>query len=333
MSINSPDELLKKIQSLPGKNVFNKIPFENEEYQRELEKKIKAMNYSPDDFKGGIDGLITKFWEDIEMLDEDEVILIKEKIAIGNVRIDTIRTRLVSENGYHAIIFNHGLFMYLNKNLKLSYASVCPQDVIYCNRISEDEYSGEIFKSFRDELSKIYKHSQSVMGAMVLLKPDVYIVGQQLEFMELFILCHELGHFINGDADDLKKNVSLNKLDEKISDDEVSQMREFNADFTGFQLLIKILIKKNKLGKNSIHPSLILNFLILNFNIFTELAPENLKSHPHPIDRLLTLVLNVYGQDAAEFIEKTYEQRNYTIENKDKMFEIASRLNELFENS
>lgn len=331
MEIKSPQELLEKIQSQLGRNIPTKIPFENEEYQRHFEKKAENMAVNPEMYENGLDNLIQGFWDDIEMLDEDEVKIIKDKIAIGNAKIDSIRARLVKVNDFYVIVFNFGLYLYLNKNLKLLYASQKPDDVIFCNRIEKEQYSSEIFREFRDELSHIYKGAGRVLGTMILLKPEVILVEIQLYFIELFILCHELGHFFNGDLDDKKSTTSLyDNSDEKILSNENSQLKEINADIKGFQLLIKILIKKNNLGKNIMSPELILPTLITNFDIFTEIAPKDCESHPHPIDRLLNIIDVYYGKDVTEFIIKTYEEPGYSIANTEKFLEYSKRLNGYF---
>ncbi len=332
MNIKSPQKLLEKIQSQLGQNIPTNLPFENEEYHLHFQKRAEEMNFKPEEYENGIDDLIKGFWEDIDMLDDDEVKIIKEKIAIGNAKIDTFRAMLVKVGNFYSIIFNFGLYIYLNKNLKLLHATHKPNDVMFCNRIEKKEYSGEIFHEFRDELCKIYKGAGRVLGAIVLLNPEVTIVGKQLYFIELFILCHELGHFFNGDLEDKTTTVSLyENSEEQILNEKNSNLKEFKADIKGFQLVLKILIKKHKLGKNPVPPHLILSILIINFNILTELAPKESKTHPYPINRLLNIVDLFYGKDAADFILKTYEEPNLLIKNKAKFTEISNRLKKYFE--
>lgn len=332
MKIKSPQELLEKIQLQLGRNIPTKIPFENEEYQLHFEKKVDDMGVKPEMYEKGLDNLIQGFWDDIEMLDEHEVKIIKEKIAIGNAKIDSIRAQLVMVDNFYAIVFNFGLYIYINKNLKLLYASQKPDDVMFCNRIEKEQYSSEIFREFRDELSHIYKGARRVLGTLIILKPEVKLIEVQLYFIELFILCHELGHFFNGDLEDKNATTSLyENSDEKILNNENSYLKEINADLKGFQLLVKILINKNKLGKNIMPPELILPTLITNFDIFAELAPEESESHPHPINRLLNIIDVYYGNDVTQFIIKTYEEPGYSIANTDKFLEYSNRLNKYFE--
>jgi hypothetical protein len=334
MQIKSPQELLEKIQKELGRNIPTKVPIENEEYQRKIEKKAKTMGVNPDRLANGVDNLIERFWDDIEMLDTDEVQIIKDKIAIGNAKIDSIRARIIKKDDFYAIVFDFGLYMYLNKNLKLLYASQKPDDVIFCNRIEKEQYSGKIFREFRDELSDIYKGARRVLGTMIILKPEVMLVEVQLYFIELYILCHELGHFFNGDLDDKKSMVSLyDNAEEKILRDDESQLKEINADLKGFQLVLRILVEKNKIGRNIMPPELILPTLITMFDIFTELAPKKSDSHPHPIDRLLNIIDVFYGNDATEFIIKTYEIKGFSLANTDKFVEYSNSIKKYFEES
>lgn len=332
MEIKSPQELLEKIQSQLGQNMPTKIPYENEEYQLHFEKKVADMGIKPEMYEKGLDNLIQGFWDDIEMLDSNEVNIIKGKIAIGNARIDSIGAQLVRVDDFYAIVFNYGLYIYINKNLKLIHASQKPEDVIFCNRIEKEQYSSKIFQEFRDELSHIYKGARRVLGTLILLKPEVKLIELQLYFIELFILCHELGHFFNGDLDDKNSIISLYENSaEKILSNENSHLKEINADLKGFELLLKILIKKKKLGVNIMPPELILPTLITNFDIFTELAPKESESHPHPIDRLLNIIDAYYGNEVTEFIIKTYEEPGYSIKNTEKFIEYSNRLNKYFE--
>ncbi len=332
MEVNSPQQLLEKIQSQIGQNVLKKVPFENEDYHLQVKQKADDMGVKYEASEIGVDNLIQGYWDDIEMLDAKEVKIIKEKIAIGNAKIDSVRARLVKDGNFYVIIFDFGLYIYLNKNLKLLYASQQPEDVIYCNRLEKDQFSKSIFREYRDELCQIYKGARRVMGAMILLKPEVTLVGFQLYFIELFILCHELGHFFNGDLEDKNQTIPLSdNSDSQVLRDEYSQKKEFDADIKGFHLVLRILIKKNESGKSFIHPQLILNTLIINFNILAELAPKESSTHPYPLNRLLHIIDVYYGQDAADFILKTYEEPDFMNKNAKKFMEISNRLNKLFD--
>ena len=79
MEINSPQQLLERIQSQIGQNVLKKVPVENEEYHLRVKQKAEAMGVYYEASKIGVDNLIQGYWDDIEMLDANEVNIIKEE--------------------------------------------------------------------------------------------------------------------------------------------------------------------------------------------------------------------------------------------------------------
>lgn len=56
--MNSPQELLLKIQQQIGTNVLTSVPEENEEYYNQVKEKANNLNISLNDLSGGVQFVI-----------------------------------------------------------------------------------------------------------------------------------------------------------------------------------------------------------------------------------------------------------------------------------
>ncbi len=120
-----------------------------------------------------------------------------------------------------------------------------------------------------------------------------------LNITELFIICHELGHVINGDFND------INLADEFFDYvDEANHRKEHMADITGFLLMLLTLEKRNDYSKN-IRLSILFNIIHL-IDLLYSLQETETESHPHPIRRAYCIADHFYGPQWTELIEKSY---------------------------
>lgn len=313
----TPNDFVKSIQSEAGQTIPFSVPTENFEYEEIVKSQFEKYGLPYNKPGNNLEILIEHFWEDLEVLDKNEIALIKEKVGIGIIKYDKISACITKGDKFYAVLFHHGLFSYLNKNLKLLHASQNPEDVLYCNRISQEEYSREVFFEYWLELSSIYKEYRRVSGALIVLKPNKFLTIE-LYIIELFILCHELGHFFNGDLE--RQNVTsrlfANREEEVLSVNEHHRF-EYEADIKGFQLMAKILKEKHKDTIPFILPS-----LIMAFNIFAMLGNEESATHPKPHDRLLNIIKTFYGEEAYHFISKTYDNPEFLRTNLSRISKI-----------
>ncbi|MBA4020283.1 MAG: hypothetical protein C0483_24240 [Pirellula sp.] len=210
-----------------------------------------------------------------------------------------------SPDGKYAILLNNGLLLLLNKFVKLMIAWEDPGRVIYCNRKPAEELTVGELREFLPELVETYKQYGAPHGAMLKLAP--YVVGRQsslLHLMELFIVCHELGHFLNGDLDNesdfcvVEDRPWLRKFEENKD-----HAIEYAADATGFQLLQTVL----QAIPGNFSPLNGLQAIILLFNLFFLLTEDESPSHPNPRTRSVRIARQFFGESFADALESSYE--------------------------
>jgi len=210
-----------------------------------------------------------------------------------------------SPDGKYAILLNNGLMLLLNKFFKLIIAWESPRAVTYCNRKPAEELTVEELRGYLPELIEAYKQYGAPYGAM--LKLDSSGVGRQsalLHLSELFIVCHELGHFLNGDLDDgssfccVEGRPWLQKFEENKD-----RTTEYAADVTGFRLLHDVM----KAMPGDVRPLHGLQAIISLFNLFFLLTEGESASHPDPRSRSVNIARHFFGQDFAATLERSYD--------------------------
>ena len=205
----------------------------------------------------------------------------------------------------YAILISYGLLTLLHKYLKLILASHLPHLVVYCNRKSANDLTSKDLREYASNLIESYKRFHAAYGAMIKLHPS--LLGTHcltLTFSELFVLCHEFGHFLNGDLED-DRNFSPFQTHPwlQIFTANIHHDVEFKADLRGYILLDQIIQKEFK----STDTRLVLLSLISLFDILYLLSGRALLSHPNPINRLLHITDHFYGPDMSKALERSYD--------------------------
>ncbi len=142
-----------------------------------------------------------------------------------------------------------------------------------------------------------------------LLENDFYelLVYKLIESTELFIISHEIGHFIDEDVYNEKSNLNTDKIDE-------NWRLEFEADLFGLNQLIKLYRKKQNNYFSLLGPEIYFNFLVLYENLKSGLNSE---THPPASQRL-----EYYRQFLSNFLSEK-EQSDFSLYQEiiDKLFE------------
>jgi hypothetical protein len=237
-----------------------------------------------------------------EALPQDLAKIIRDKVIVTSVDTGYINAavHISSDREYYGIVINSALIQLLHKIGKIIYAIQNPEAVVYCNRCDVKDISKELLNEMYREYFDYFKNSKKSNGPIIHLKEADSIQHiLNLNITELFIICHELGHVINGDFND------INLADEFFDYvDEANHRKEHMADITGFLLMLLTLEKRNDYSKY-IRLSILFNIIHL-IDLLYSLQETETESHPHPIRRAYCIADHFYGPQWTELIEKSY---------------------------
>lgn len=307
-SYPTPLDFVKELQNIlkneplikgEGHEEFNRI---KEERKKEYDNLINK-NSIPDfrDFTVHIE-MLFKYIKD--SLDARDLALVNESIAFGVIDNTYCNALCIkSPDNKFAILLYEGLMLLLNKYQKLLTAAHFPEKVLSCNRGSPSDLKSEDYRNFANELIDNYKNWGAAYGAMVHIDLNMYAnLGCYLILQELFVLCHELGHFFNGDLNDDNNFYYLSRYDWKIFDNNKDHLMELKADLRGFSLFEKAVRNIFKeLQRNYLIDVICSLFLLLGL-----INSNPSSSHPAPLDRLMNILKYFVGEAESQEIFKKY---------------------------
>lgn len=296
-SFASPADYLAHVQQCYAKAYVTK--FTEDDFSRMTRSQLGQLNVSMDGLgeHGGLEWMVNDLRDTLlKAVDEETRKRIDAHMAIGlliNGQANAFVIR--SSDGKLAVVIQTGLMMLLHKYLKLVRAFVTPADVVYCNRKSASDLTKADIEYFLDDLIAIYKDQKAPYGPMIKLTDEANASHSvQLELCEAFILCHELGHYLNGDLDDASAFSALSYgADGQKYEENRNQEIEYNADSTGFGLYL--LFAKAR-GHDTASLELLKPILAM-FNLVFALSGGASSSHPHPYDRVKRIVEYQYGPE------------------------------------
>ena len=227
---------------------------------------------------------------------------IKKKVAIGGLEIKHINAAIIknTDSDEFAILINYGLVIYILKFFSYIFAATDLENVIWCDRIPINKITKLDLMKFADELALNYVQTGLPFGPRLLL--NRVVVDDITHFSDLsiqFVICHELGHYFNGDCNH-ESNFSGFDLSHKakILNEEINHEAEILADLKGFDLLKKI------------HTNLDLNLhgLYLFFIAMDWLYKKPTgNSHPNPIKRYMKIIKSNYDEATINEFSKFLE--------------------------
>ncbi|MCK4824349.1 hypothetical protein KA005_51835 [bacterium] len=308
-SFTSPQEFLEYLKVELAKPIVPGVP------DKEFERRTKAdfEKHFPEKVQTDEDFVRYKFVVDtlkeeiISSLPMEMIERIVENIAMG--ALDTGEANAViikSLDNKYAILINFGLMTLLNKFFKLTSVLYEPKLITYCNRKPAEELAIDDLQKYIFELIENYKDYGTPYGAMIKLEPQATLrYGMILHYAEIFIMCHELGHFLNGDLQDnsyfsaFKGRDWLQKFEENVN-----YQMEYAADITGYGLVQRVV--EREYGVDAKKPSL---FAIASlFNLFFMLSGGASSTHPNPRERTLKIIEQFYGDELSELMLQTYDE-------------------------
>lgn len=131
-------------------------------------------------------------------------------------------------------------------------------------------------------------------------------VAHHLRIAELFIICHELGHFLNGDLDKDEYFSAYLNIDwvQKFTGT-TGHEQEYSADTTGYDLLRRVVTRDYPhLPERAPLQSIVLLFCLLSLICGGEPSP----SHPSTKERALHIARTFFGTEFEEELRRGYER-------------------------
>ena len=308
-------------------NYISEIHKQNLEYLQSLNlegtvKEAEERNKSPK--------AINEYWQPhiekllknlLDVLIPSLVTNTSEHIAFGVVNLPTMNAACMrSHDGKYAIVLNRGLFAMVSKLSKLYCALSKIEAVKYCSRKNLSDLSKQDIESYIVEIIENYKKYHVPYGVQIVLNNEFLLTqgselllfrGLFISMIELFIMGHELGHYINGDLEKDYSPTTLEGCGIEILQKTVERNLdiEYKADRFGYFLTANALknIYAGMLSQEYIHGLLVSNIGIL-FDLFHSFYKES-RTHPKPRKRILSIIEYFYGTEDAELYSDSYDKR------------------------
>jgi hypothetical protein len=117
-----------------------------------------------------------------------------------------------------------------------------------------------------------------------------------------FVLCHEMGHFFNGDLDNAKLFSAFGNSGLAVMNTNLAHSIEHAADASGFAILKDSLAAMA--GKKT--SELLLSHVANLFTMLKDLGSIDSRSHPDPHKRLFYIAETYYSSDLASALRAYY---------------------------
>ena len=207
MSAN-PTEFLEDIQRSLAKPRTGE--FERKEYQEITQKQLEeqGINITGDPLEQAL-GFSVKIA--LRGLSADERIKVEKNVAFGVAQTGEINAAIyASADGAYAILLNRGLMMFLNKYLKLIATQGKPENLTYIDSDAQALLDSGGIEAVLDFVKENYFKYGEPLGGKVKPIPELAANASiLLSLGETFAVCHEIGHYLNGDLDSaLEKGVT-----------------------------------------------------------------------------------------------------------------------------
>lgn len=276
----------------------------DEEFLRITKSELSKYNISPEDStnKGlsySLDNLFNIVLTSLPVEEQNEV---KRCIAIGVAELGELNA-CITKGGknIYGIIFSSGLMLIIHKLFKILFASVHPEDVIYCNRDKPSKLTSQDYKLMFFEVCENYIATGEPKGPLIKFdeqSQEEYSIT--LNIAEAFVLSHEIAHFLNGDLDDDDNFIQLGQEETIVKYLEGKHHdREFMADIKAFKMILNLNYPYLPKGA-TILP------IMLMMGILEAIGAKETYSHPSPKNRMVNILNTYYGEGITEQWLKTY---------------------------
>lgn len=243
-------------------------------------------------------------------MDDQLVNEIKSRIAFGLINNPEVNAKIITVDGVHfAVLLSHGILSYYRDWLRLLWAVDDPKSVIYCDGVDIAQADSSTYARLLKNTIDSYKDIGVPMGPGIHLDEKGHVsCGIHQTLILIFLIGHELGHFLNGDFQ-LAGVFHKSSLVSTISEFNIAGRHELElrADLVGFDILQRtkehFFTEDAPVGEGI--EFFILHRLLMGLHF---ISPKE-GSHPSPISRILN-------------IADSYDERTFPTEFKD----IVTRL-------
>ncbi|MDD2496933.1 MAG: hypothetical protein PHY90_02180 [Desulfitobacteriaceae bacterium] len=225
-----------------------------------------------------------------------------QEVAFGVVSTkDFNATCVKSADNKYAVLVNKGLLMFLSKTGKIDMVINTLKLVENCSEKKDGKVTYQDLCSYQSRLVRSYRQFGLPQGPIMSIDESLQITYEKVLFIwQLFVLCHELAHYLNHDFD--KILVDPQKVPWLLAG-ERNYNREFEADKKAFYLVTETI--KRKYGYNT-DQRFILIVLARLFKHISLISDDKASVyHPSGIERISRLRENYFkSQDAEVLLEK-----------------------------
>jgi hypothetical protein len=200
----------------------------------------------------------------------------------------------------------------VNHYIKLIAAALNPSAVKYCNGIVLGKLTRADYVRMSTQMLVQYAATGEPRGPDLKIAIDteaMAFVDNALQAMHLFLVAHEVGHFLNGDLEDEAYFSKCHwSADTSIFGAEVSHRMEFQADKIAFELVLRAFA-----AREPEYPARLAFDLsvTLFFNFVREISNRGSITHPRPSDRILAITKEFFGDEEANIMEKSFRDLSY----------------------
>ncbi len=236
----------------------------------------------------------------------DEIPRIVSVGTCDNMEVNAFICRHPSARVY-AVLVNRGFISVYNHYSKLIAAANFPGDVLFYQGISLAGLGPRTFSQAAQRMLAEYRDGHEVVGPELKLKLKSHAHSRTefvLHNIYWLVVGHELGHYVNGDLEDLHSLVEVPGMAAAVRVASTgSHDREFRADEFAFDALLRRVARDEP--KFPARRLLDLS-VTLFFNLMREISDRGSASHPPSSERLLRIVHTFFGERARAIMQASF---------------------------
>lgn len=233
---------------------------------------------------------------------------LESQFAMGTleqIEVNAFICRRGDEEVY-AILVNRGFVLLLNHYVKLLTAVRMPEEVVFYQGISTKGLNRATYSQALRRLMDEYRQSGRVVGPELKLHLD----GKARAWLEfelrqvfLFLLAHEIGHYVNGDLADKASLVNLDGWAGAKGLCCSKPEQEYQADVFAFEAVLRLAAQERP--DLSVTP-LFSQTVIRLFNVLRDISDRGSSTHPPASERMLALANEFLGEKARDLLKASF---------------------------
>jgi hypothetical protein len=246
----------------------------------------------------GLESLITRYYgEVLELLNPKIRAFCEDRVRFRGIPTNSIEGFISkSPDDVYVVVVTTGFMSLINKIVKIDLAISDPGYVIHCNRLPLNELNRGVLSAYKREIVYNFQ-SNRTQGPLIVLDEKLREgYAGLIQFQELFIICHELGHLF---SDFLLNGLLIKGMNSSYGS--AQHRSEYLADILGFALLRRYQLygRLPDPAFKQLDEQLRLSAICQFFEIIGLVAPEASETHPAPHDRACNLIDVFYGEHFA----------------------------------